>query len=49
MLLDLSECPIDGLGVGDVALHAEKALRGARTSVRDGDLVAVGGKPLGDR
>jgi hypothetical protein len=49
VLLNLFESAIDGVVVGDVTLDAEESLRGPGAAVRDGDLVAVGGQPLGDR
>ena len=50
VLLDLGERAVDGVAVGDVTLDAEQVLVGhAGAAVRDGDLVPVGGEPLGDR
>ena len=49
VLLDLVEGAVDGVVVGDVALHAEQSVGHARAAVRDGHLVTVGGQSLGDR
>ena len=49
VLLDLGERAVDGLGVGDVALHAEQAVGRAAAAVRDRDRVALLGEGAGDR
>ena len=47
-LLDLGERAVDGVGVGDVALHAEQPVGGAAAAVGDRHRVALLGEGPGD-
>ena len=49
MLLDLLEGAVDRFVVGDVAHDPEKPLGGTRSTVCDGNFVAVGREALSDR